>query len=587
MKVMLLFPPHWTPAMPHLALPALSAYLRAHGVEVIQRDLNLEVFDKILTRDYLDQAVVHLRQHNRSQATGRSAQREATQWALAHGSQLAAQVEGAVEVMRGERFLDGPSGLHAFLVVVQSLALASLPFYPASLELSTYRPAVTADRSRNLLQAVRDPQANMFLPIFRQGIIADIRREQPDIVGISIPTLDQMLAGMTIAYLIKEAGLPCHVTVGGPHISMLREQLPRVLSMFDLFNSAVLFDGEVPLLRLAEALDAGHGLAQVPNLIYRDNGQVRATTCLPPDNITHLPMPDFEGLPLERYLAPSLVLPLQTSRGCYYGKCAFCNVGYGQPYPYRPLPGEHVVEHMLALKETYGVRHIFFADEAISPSTLKDVLAALEGRDGPPHWCGCVRFEKALTRELLERMARGGCCMLLFGLETASQPIMRYMAKGTQLDTIRRILLESARAGVWNHTFFFFGFPGETIDHAQETVNFAYEHQQAIHSASPGAFVLERYAPVHRSPETYGVRRILEDPDRDLAIYFDYEVEAGMDEEMAELAVSRFVDSLPEKRFGQYYANDVYRFLYAGHLRDHGVPFPSWLMAEEVATGDS
>ncbi len=275
------------------------------------------------------------------------------------------------------------------------------------------------------------------------------------------------------------------------------------------------------------------------------------------------------------------------SRGCYYGKCAFCNVGYGEPDQYRPLLGEHVVEQMLALKEKYGARHVFFADEAIAPSTLKAMSAALEGRDRPPHWCGCVRFEKALTRELLERVTRSGCCMLLFGLETASQPIINHMEKGTQLDTMSRILLESTGAGIWNHTFFFFGFPGETIDDAQETVNFIYKHQQAIHSASPGAFVLERYAPVHRFPETYGVRRILEDPDKDLAIYFDYEVETGMDEKMAELAVSRFVDSLPEKRFGQYYANDVFRFLYASHLRDHGVPFPSWLMAEEVAAEDS
>ncbi len=45
MKVMLLFPPNWTPSMPHLALPTLTAYLRMRGVEVIQRDLNAEVFD--------------------------------------------------------------------------------------------------------------------------------------------------------------------------------------------------------------------------------------------------------------------------------------------------------------------------------------------------------------------------------------------------------------------------------------------------------------------------------------------------------------------------------------------------------------
>jgi anaerobic magnesium-protoporphyrin IX monomethyl ester cyclase len=164
---------------------------------------------------------------------------------------------------------------------------------------------------------------------------------------------------------------------------------------------------------------------------------------------------------------------------------------------------------------------------------------------------------------------------------------MERMAKGTQLKHMSRILRESTEAGIWNHTFFFFGFPGETIDHAQETVNFIFEHKHAIHSASPGAFALERYSPAHRFPQAYGVKRIIEDPDRDLAIYFDYEVESGMDEEMAELVVSRFVDTLPEKRFGHFYINDTYRFLYASHLRDHGIPFPSWLVAEEVAVGDS
>ena len=53
MKVMLLFPPNWTPSMPHLSLPTLTAYLRQHGIEVIQRDLNAEVFDEILTRKYM------------------------------------------------------------------------------------------------------------------------------------------------------------------------------------------------------------------------------------------------------------------------------------------------------------------------------------------------------------------------------------------------------------------------------------------------------------------------------------------------------------------------------------------------------
>jgi hypothetical protein len=57
--------------------------------------------------------------------------------------------------------------------------------------------------------------------------------------------MPQMLAGMTLGYLIKEAGLPCHVVVGGPHITMLRDELPKAPAIFSLFDSAVVFDGEL------------------------------------------------------------------------------------------------------------------------------------------------------------------------------------------------------------------------------------------------------------------------------------------------------------------------------------------------------
>jgi radical SAM superfamily enzyme YgiQ (UPF0313 family) len=367
-----------------------------------------------------------------------------------------------------------------------------------------------------------------------------------------------------------------------------------VPALFDLFDSAVVFEGETPLLRLVEALGGNGDLSAVPNLIYRPTGtfdrngsRIQVNACAGPEEIERLPLPDFDGLPLDRYLTPKLVLPLATSRRCYHGRCAFCNVGYGGSASFQQLPGEQVVSQMAALskipargRDRYGVRHIFFADEVISPRNLWEMSTALEALGSPSHWCGCVRFEKALTGELLERMARGGCRMLLFGLETASEPIMRRIAKGTQQAQMSRILREGARVGIWNHTFFFFGFPGETIEHAQETVNFVYEHGDAIHSASPGAFVLERYAPAYRSPEKYGIKHIVRQPDRDLAIYFDYEVASGMDERMAALVESRFVDALPEKRFGHFYANDVYRFLYASHLYEWGVPFPPWLAEE-------
>ena len=133
------------------------------------------------------------------------------------------------------------------------------------------------------------------------------------------------------------------MTVGGPHISMLRDELAKVPAIFSLFDSAVVFDGEVPLLNLAQALEGDGDLSQVPNLVYRDGGTIRVTERKVPEKINDLPLPDFDGLPLDKYLAPYLALPLLTARGCYFGKCAFCNVGYGEPESFSQLRADELV----------------------------------------------------------------------------------------------------------------------------------------------------------------------------------------------------------------------------------------------------
>jgi len=424
----------------------------------------------------------------------------------------------------------------------------------------------------------------MLLEIYRRGVLADIEREQPDVVGISIPAMAQMVPGLTLAALIKERGLACHVTVGGPHITMLRERLARTPALFELIDSAVVFDGEVPLLRLCEALAGDGDLSEVPNLIYRDGAAIRVTQRKKPEKIGSLPLPDFDGLPLERYLAPRLVLPLLTARGCYYGKCAFCNVGYGEPESFSLMRSELLAEQMYTLKRKYGVEEIFFADEALTPRTLRELSQILK-RDGTPLlWGGCARFERPITGELLQLMYAGGCRSILFGLESASEAIMQRMLKGTQLEHMHRILRESAAAGIWNHTFFFFGFPGETLDDAQQTVNFLYQHKQHVNSTGFGPFLLEIDAPVHQAPASFGVTRVIERPEKDLAIYFEYETSQGMDARMVELVASRFMEVLPKKHFPQFYFNDVYRLLYACHLSRHGLPMPPWIAEEaEVA----
>ena len=585
--------------MPHLALPWLTAFLRQNGHTVTQRDLNIEVFDTILTARHLRRATKQIQRRfgpaSRSNAAFLTQESQPTQeqvqWALKYGPVLAEKVEKAKSVLRSPKFYDGETSLPAFMTLSDALELNSLAYFPAHLDFSGFSDALHPDASGDLIRSARSSEINPFYEIFQNGLLQDLKRNPPDLVGISIPTQGQLLAGVTLAALIREAGLTCHITAGGPHITMLREQIPNVPALFDLFDSFVIFDGELPLLRLVEALESvvvlesqdnlASRLEKVPNLIYRKPGshEIYINPYLPTSQVREVQnsiTPDFDGLPLELYLAPELVLPLITAHGCYFGKCAFCNVGYGDEAHYHPYRAEVISKQMDFVHEKYNCRHVFLVDEAIPPRILRLLTEILE-QDYPVHWGGAVRFEKVLSDELLARLPAVGCQMLLFGLESASEPVMDRMIKGTQLKDMSRILHSGTKAGIWMHTFFFFGFPGETIDNAQETVNFIYAHQDAIHSASPGAFLLEVFAPAYYFPEKFGIRKIHSDPQRDLAIHFNYDLESGIDEHTANQLADRFIEQLPNKKYGQYYISDVYKFLYASELRRRGQQLPRWI----------
>ena len=50
---MLIFPPEWVPTAPYLALPSLTAVLREAGHTVIQRDINIGMWDHFFSMDFL------------------------------------------------------------------------------------------------------------------------------------------------------------------------------------------------------------------------------------------------------------------------------------------------------------------------------------------------------------------------------------------------------------------------------------------------------------------------------------------------------------------------------------------------------
>jgi len=579
MKALLLFPPCWHPLMPHLALPSLTAYLRREGVEVMQRDLNLELYDEVLSKHYLTAVLQQLQRAERVQGKDRArsaAEAQARSWALSAGRDVASRIEQAKGIIRSSRFYEAAAGLQALLTVTDGLRLASIPYYPAELHLTGYDSPYPVDAAAAILTAARSRDYNLFHDYLTRLVVPQIARERPDLIGISVTSDRQVIAAFTLAHLLKEAGVRAHITLGGKMMTCWRDLWPEKLPLFPFIDSIILYAGEVPLCRLASALAGDGDLRDVPNLIYRAGGRVVANEIAPPEPVDALPLPDFQGLPLRRYLAPAPVLPIAASRGCYWHRCAFCNVGYGESASYAEKQADRVYEEVRALAERWNVRHFFFSDEAVSPRILKRLSRRLLESDLHVHWTGAARFEPSLDAATLQQMARAGCRMLMYGLESGSPTVLGRMHKGIELDTARRILREGAAAGIWNHTFFFFGFPGETPQEAEETIRFFRENAAHIHSACTGTFLLERHSAIAARPAEYGVSRITHPYDRDMPFYYDYQADCGVDAHAAEQIESGFLDTLPQKDKPHLYYHDIYRFLYASQFRP-GEPFPPML----------
>ncbi len=64
--------------------------------------------------------------------------------------------------------------------------------------------------------------------------------------------------------------------------------------------------------------------------------------------------------------------------------------------------------------------------------------------------------------EMLQMMARAGCWLISWGIESANEQIRKGVRKGTQNEQIVRALRWSKEAGIMNWGYFIIGLPGET-----------------------------------------------------------------------------------------------------------------------------
>jgi len=583
MKILLLFPPDWLPSEPYLSLPALTSVLRPAGHKVIQKDINVEMYDMFFSRSFLEHVssriagelnhLIHVEKQralDEEESTLKAQLLQSTPEVL---SQLSSDAEQAKEILRGESFYDIDKLEWATNTLHKTMALISLGYYPAQIcfpPIETdlvYKPYMSSE----ILEALDDDQINIYRDVYRQLIAPVMQKEKPGMVGISIVQQKQLIPSFTFSKMIKEEFPDLHITVGGNIITRIRDELKIQDKLFGYIDSAILYEGENACLQLVDAVENSKPLSGLPNLIYRDESGIHANKDVCSEDLSKLPPPDFDGLLLEKYFVPKLILPYLATRGCYWGRCTFCDHFQGYVEGFRTMQVDQIVEEIKFLKDKHNTRYFHFTDESYPPALFRKLSQRLIEEKLDIVWTTHMRFEETLLDEQVWKdVQESGCRYLHFGYESGNQRVLKLMDKATKLDAIQTNLRMSSEAGIWNHIMGFFGFPGETREEAEDSKRFVHDNRAHIHSLGFMTFVLGKYSPVAFEPEKYGVD-YYKNPEWDLALDYYFTLKEGLNIQEA-LDVFAGFERNHDPKWDLRTCVREYIFLYIDHFGNNDLP---------------
>jgi magnesium-protoporphyrin IX monomethyl ester (oxidative) cyclase len=183
-------------------------------------------------------------------------------------------------------------------------------------------------------------------------------------------------------------------------------------------------------------------------------------------DLDSLPHPEFgdyfdelASSTLRRHVLPAL--PLETSRGCWWGashQCTFCGLN-GSSMTFRSKSPERVLAELHYLEERYGIRKFEVVDNILDMRYFKTLLPSLaaEGRKRAFFY----EVKANLTRQQVEALVSAGITWVQPGIESLHTEVLRLMDKGIRGWQNVQLLKWSRELGMRLSWGLLCGFPGE------------------------------------------------------------------------------------------------------------------------------
>jgi anaerobic magnesium-protoporphyrin IX monomethyl ester cyclase len=239
-------------------------------------------------------------------------------------------------------------------------------------------------------------------------------------------------------------------------------------------------EGEITLVEALDTLSrrSDRPLATIPGLCLRTpDGHLLRTPARPiVRDLDTMPDPAWDLIDVEKYRRMWMArhgyfsMNIVTTRGCPY-HCNWCAKPiYGQRYTTRTP--QHVAAEVESLSATYGPDHLWFADDifGLKPGWI-EAFASIVAERGSVVPFKCLMRADGVTDATARALDTAGCRTVWIGAESGSQRVLDWMEKGTRIDQIETATRRLHAAGIDVGFFLQFGYPGETFDDIQLTLD--------------------------------------------------------------------------------------------------------------------
>lgn len=253
------------------------------------------------------------------------------------------------------------------------------------------------------------------------------------------------------------------IIVGGPCLSF-KEERERLRADIDYFIAG---EGEESLPELLEYL-AGN-IQTLPSSIYPSRNCNQDLPFRECKDLTKYGVPDYSIFPLQRYTLDAL--PLIFTRSCLF-KCRFC-ADHKSMGNFRKL-NENQIYQMFSEFYELGYRKFWLNDLLINGimKELVNVFKRLNSEEKFFEWIALATPNRQLQTEDLMLLKASGLQTLNLGIESGSDSVMRLMRKGFNREQAEQGLKRIFEAGINTQLNIIVGFPGETEDFFNETLEF-------------------------------------------------------------------------------------------------------------------